>query len=74
MSGVVVGEVAEQLAVGMGLLEEQLGPGLEGGDGVGAGGEAQRRLGSGGEVDQRVGELRGVATLLPAGRSCSSRS
>ena len=77
--GVVMAEVAGQVAVGVGLLEEQLGPVLEGGDRVGAGGEAQRRLVLGGEVDQRVGELGGIAALLavhalPGATVCSVRS
>ena len=37
---------------------------LDGGDGVGAGDEAQRRLVLAGELDQGVGELGGVAALL----------
>src|SRR5687768_6566694 len=63
-SDVVVGEVARQVAVGVGLLKKQLGPVLEGVNRVGAGGETQRRLVLGGEVDQRVGELGGVTALL----------
>src|SRR4249919_1621823 len=71
-SDVVMIEVAGQLAVRVGQFEEQLGPVLEGGDRVGASGEAQRRLVLGGQVDQRVGELGGIAPLsavhaLPGG-------
>ena len=45
-------------------LREQ-GPGLllEGVDGVGAGGPAQRRLGLARELDERLGELGGVTSL-----------
>ena len=63
-SGVVVGEAGGQVAVRVCLVEQMPGPCLEGGDRIGAGGEAQRRLVLSGEVDQRVGELGGVAALL----------
>jgi hypothetical protein len=63
-SGLVVIEVAGQLAVRVGLSLEQFGPVLEGGDRVGAAGEAQRRFVLSGKLDQRVGEFGGVAALL----------
>jgi hypothetical protein len=43
-SGVVVGKVARQFAVGVGLGQEVLGLLLDRGDGIGAGRKAQRRL------------------------------
>src|SRR5512132_2990021 len=63
-SGVVVGEVAGQLAVGVGLGQEVFGLLLDSGDGVGAGHPAQRRLVLACELDQGVGELGGVTSLL----------
>jgi hypothetical protein len=59
-----VGEVAGQLAVGVGLGEEILSLLLGGGDRVGAGNEAQRRVILARELDQRVGELGGVTARL----------
>src|SRR6185369_7103985 len=62
-SGVVVGEVAGQVAVGAGLGQEGLCFLLDGGDRVGAGREPQWRLVLARELDQRVGEPGGVASL-----------
>src|SRR5687768_1474322 len=64
LSGVVVRQRAGQVAVGVGLGEQKVGLLLESGDGVGAGGPAQRRLVGVGELDEGVGELGGVAALL----------
>ena len=69
-SGVVVGEVGGEVAVGVGLGEEGLGLGLEDADGVGAGRIARRGLVEGGEVDKGSGELGRLAALLF--RSCSA--
>jgi hypothetical protein len=74
-----VGEVARQLAVGVGLGEQGLGFLLDGLDGVGAGGPAQRWLVLVGELDQRTGELGGSPPCLPfipfqAVTVCSVRS
>jgi hypothetical protein len=56
-SGVVVGEVAGQLAVGLHLGQEALGLLLNNLDGVGAGDPAQRRLVGACQLNQGVGEL-----------------
>ena len=69
---VVVGERRGQLPVGVGLGEQVPGLLLEGRDGVGAGGPAQRRFGLARQLHQRLGELGGVAALqtthpLPCG-------
>jgi hypothetical protein len=64
-SGVVVGEVAGQLAVGVGLGQEVLGLLLDSFDRVGAGREAQRRLVLACELDQRAGELGGSPACWP---------
>ncbi|MEV7095836.1 hypothetical protein AB0M80_23600 [Amycolatopsis sp. NPDC051045] len=50
-----------QLAVGAGLVEQELGFALDVLDGVGAGDEAQWRLVLTCDVDQCVGELGGAA-------------
>ena len=61
--GLVVVEVARQVPVGVGQLQEELGAVLEGGDGVGAAGEPGGGLVAVGELDQGVGELGGVTAL-----------
>jgi hypothetical protein len=56
-SDVVVGEVAGQLAVGVGLGQEVLGLLLDGCGRVGSGRKPLRRLVLTCELDQRVGEI-----------------
>src|SRR3954470_23944759 len=63
-SGVDVGQVAGQLAVGVGPVDEGLSLGLEELDRIRTGGEPRGRILEPGELDERVGELRWVAALL----------
>jgi len=60
-----VGEVAGQLAVGVGLGQEVLGLLLDSFDRVGSGREAQRWLILACELDQRAGELGGAVENMP---------
>ena len=64
--GVRVGEGGRQLPMGVGLVEQGLGFMLEGLDGVGARGPAQRRFAA---VDQPPAPLRVALRLPSVGRS-----
>src|ERR1041384_3314095 len=61
---VLVPEGRRQLAVGVGLCEQEFRLLFYCGDGVGTGGPTQRRLGIASEVNESLGELRWVTRLL----------
>src|SRR3954451_22044034 len=63
--GVVVGQAGRSVAMRVGLLDELVRLMLEGGNGIGAGGEPRRRVVQGSELHEHRSKLGGIAPLLP---------